>query len=425
MHLNLNNTVYENFYAPLFQALDSNRSIRNCPEYSDRSHVFSSVSRVIENVESGREWIQQSEAQLERKGRVGEFFDALRSTRRTAMVASIAEEVAAHTKASTLSMHDPLSTYEELNGFEVFASDGHTLAPSAHEDMIEGKVRSHTHIFSLSLRGHYLTHLELCTPEIGKKKEREIKTLQRIKGRALRMGAAKGMKVIHCYDPAVVGYQHWKNWKQGNGVYIITVEKSNSALKLVKELTFEASDPRNNGVVCDESVISSEGIALRRVTSVDPVTNKRYRFLTNEMTLPPGIIAFLYKLCWDIEKSFDQSKNKFHEQKGWAKSNNSKKQQACLITIVHNLCILLERKLQAEEDIVDQKSRQKRQKLRNKEKTQAKENGNPFNAMVGACNRITQRSLQFIRWLRGSLRIKTPWTAAIEVLRPLMLEYLS
>ena len=139
MHLNLNNTVYEYFYAPLFQALDSNRSIRNCPEYSDRSHVLSSVSRVIENVESGREWIQQSEAQLERKGRVGEFFDALRSTRRTAMVASIAEEVAAHTKASTLSMHDPLSTYEELNGFEVFASDGHTLAPSAHEDMIEGK----------------------------------------------------------------------------------------------------------------------------------------------------------------------------------------------------------------------------------------------------------------------------------------------
>ena len=178
-------------------------------------------------------------------------------------------------------------------------------------------------------------------------------------------------------------------------------------------------------MVCDESVISSEGIALRRVTSVDPVTNKRYRFLTNEMTLPPGIIAFLYKLRWDIEKSFDQSKNKFHEQKGWAKSNNSKKQQACLITIVHNLCTLLERKLQAEEDIVDQKSRQKRQKLRNKEKAQAKENGNPFNAMVGACNRITQRSLQFIRWLRGSLRIKTPWTAAIEVLRPLMLEYLS
>jgi len=83
---------------------------------------------------------------------------------------------------------------------------------------------------------------------------------------------------------------------------------------------------------------------------------KKYRFLTNEMTLPPGIIAFLYKLRWDIEKMFDQSKNKFHEKKAWAKSKNSKKQQAHFITIAHNLCILLERILQDEEGIVDQKS---------------------------------------------------------------------
>ena len=117
------------------------------------------------------------------------------------------------------------------------------------------------------------------------------------------------------------------------------------------------SDPRNHGVLSDESIISSEGIALRRVTYVDPVTNKKYRFLTNEMTLPPGIIAFLYKLRWDIEKSFDQSKNKFHETRAWAKSNNSKKQQANFITIAHNLCILLERKLREQEGIVDHTTR--------------------------------------------------------------------
>ncbi len=95
----------------------------------------------------------------------------------------------------------------------------------------------------------------------------------------------------------------------------------------------------------DESLLSSDGITLRRVTYTDPVTNKKYRFLTNEMTLPPGMIAFLYKLRWDIEKLFDQSKNKFHEKKAWANSNNSKKQQANFITITHNLCVLIERKL--------------------------------------------------------------------------------
>jgi len=387
--------------------------------------VISCVSRVIENVESGRGWVQDSAAQLNRVGGVGEFFDALRSKRRTDMVAAIAADVAAQVKAVTLSIHDPLSMHEELNGFDVFASDGHTLAASAHENIIMGKVRPHTHIFSLSLRGHYLTHLDLCTPELGKKKEHEIKTLQRIKGSLLRMGAAKGVKVIHCYDPAVIGYQYWQNWKQGNGVYIITVEKSNSTLKQVRALSFDPSDPRNNGILSDESLISSDGITLRRVTYIDPVTNKKYRFLTNEMTLTPGIIAFLYKLRWDIEKIFDQSKNKFHEKKAWADSNNSKKQQANFIAIAHNLCVLMERKLQDEEGIVDQKSINKRRIRRELEKAQAEENGNLFNAMVEACDRVTQRSFQFIRWLRSALKNKTPWRDAIEALRPLMLRYLS
>jgi hypothetical protein len=169
MHLDLNNNVDEHFFAPLYQSLNSNPNIRNCPKYSDSRHVVGSVSRVIENVESGRDWVQQSASQLERDAGVGEYFDALRSPRRTEMVTAIAADVVAQVKARTLSLHDPLSAHEELNGFEVFASDGHTLAPSAHEDMIEGKVRPHTHIFSLSLRGHYLTHLERCTPELGKK----------------------------------------------------------------------------------------------------------------------------------------------------------------------------------------------------------------------------------------------------------------
>jgi len=57
--------------------------IRNCPEYSDYDHVMSAVSRAIENTTSGREWTQQSGGQLDRATGVGEFFDALKSSRRT------------------------------------------------------------------------------------------------------------------------------------------------------------------------------------------------------------------------------------------------------------------------------------------------------------------------------------------------------
>jgi IS4 transposase len=69
---------------------------------------------------------------------------------------------------------------------------------------------------------------------------------------------------------------------------------------------------------------------------------KTYTFLTAEMTLPPGIIAFLYKCRWDIEKVFDQNKNKLSENKAWANSATAKKQQAhpTLITI-HSLASYL------------------------------------------------------------------------------------
>ena len=73
---------------------------------------------------------------------------------------------------------------------------------------------------------------------------------------------------------------------------------------------------------------SSNGTTLRRVTYKDSATGKVYRFITNELTLPPGLLAFLYKLRWDIEKIFDQVKNKLMEQKAWANSQTAKIQQA-------------------------------------------------------------------------------------------------
>ncbi len=270
-----------------------------------------------------------------------------------------------------------------------------------------------------------MSHLELCSPDIGKKKEHEIKTLQRAPAHALRMGEPKRTKVIHCYDPAIIDYRLWGNWKQSKGVYIITVEKSNSALGFHSKKQWDASDRRNNGVLFDEMVISSSGCKLRRVTYCDPVTGKHYHFLTTETTLPPGIIAFLYKIRWDIEKFFDQSKNKFGEKRGWAKSEASKKQQALFIAMAHNLCIIFERLIEKEEGIVDRKSAQKREARREEEKQKARSYGNPFNAMVESCRRITQRSFQFIRWLRSSLRSAALWRPAIDYLRPLMVKYIT
>ena len=76
---------------------------------------------------------------------------------------------------------------------------------------------------------------------------------------------------------------------------------------------------------------------MRRVKYRDPTTGNEYSFLTNEMTLPPRVIAFLYQKRWDIEKVFDEFKNKLGQKKAWAKSDTSKIQQALFMTTTHNL----------------------------------------------------------------------------------------
>jgi len=55
-----------------------------------------------------------------------------------------------------------------------------------------------------------------------------------------------------------------------------------------------------------------------------------FEFLTNvtDHNVPPGVLAYLYKMRWNIEKSFDEIKNKLGEQKAWASTPTAKSMQA-------------------------------------------------------------------------------------------------
>jgi len=96
---------------------------------------------------------------------------------------------------------DPFAEHKELEKFHVYATDGHSLGASAHESPIQGKKRAVNHIFSLNLRTHTLAYVDLCNAQGRQKKEHEIKKLKSLEVKTLRMGAPKGIKVIHVYDP--------------------------------------------------------------------------------------------------------------------------------------------------------------------------------------------------------------------------------
>lgn len=79
-----------------------------------------------------------------------------------------------------------------------------------------------------------------------------------------------------------------------------------------------------------------------RIEYVDPETKIKYSFITNDPTLRPGVVAFLYKIRCKVEKAFDVTKNKLFEQKAWAESLTAKTMQANMTVFRYNFIVILE-----------------------------------------------------------------------------------
>jgi len=410
---------------PVLMALENSEYKRDCPSYSDAQHLRVGIERVIQNTRSGRSWLVHCHLVHGILVRVRNFFKTLESKRRTRMVEDVSGSVRSEVDSRYCGgLHDPLAKHSELADFAIYATDGHSHCAASHENPIGGKIRAINHIYSLNLRSHSMGHLALTEPACGKKKEHEIRTLKRTGSQKLRMEEKTGTKVIHAYDPAIIDYAQWHRWKQGHGIYIVTLEKSNSALGKPQTTPFDIADPRNTGVLSDERVCSSKGYKLRRIRYRNPENGKVYTFITSEFTLPPGLIAFIYKLRWDVEKSFDQVKNLFGEKKAWATSAESKIQQAGFIALAHNLVLMLEREIEEREGIRDTKVLERKAKRLKESADAATSVGRVFNPLVSGMHRVTKRSAQFIDWLQVCLDHRTCWRAAIEQLRPLMEKYL-
>ena len=145
---------------------------------------------------------------------------------------------------------------------------------------------------------------------------------------------------------------------------------------------------------------TGQSTLVRRVTYRDPVSGKLFEFITTVFDVPPGVIASLYKRRWDIEKVFDELKNKLNESKAWATSPTAKKMQAHFLCLAHNLLELLTRRLAAEHQIRDEAGLRRQQKRLDQQKAAAAKKGRILSSLLTASLRPLQRSIKLIRWLR-------------------------
>jgi hypothetical protein len=388
------------FFAPARSALLNSDRQRNCPELSDVQWMQMGVTRVLKECRSGRGFLQDwamsqpEEASVD----VSLFFETLKSSRRLALIEDTNTMVARSMPSHPDGLIDGL---EELAKFDIFAGDGHYHSTSTHEPLIQGKRRAVGHFYTLNLRTHGLTHLAAADHQDGlKKAEHDMHVLKRMSRAALRQGAAKGRKVLYVWDCAGIDMRQWFNWKQSAAVYFLSRNKENMKITYYGEKEFDHDDPINAGVLSDNLVTNaSAGVTFRLIKYKCPNTGTEYEFISNQMTIRPGVLAWLYMRRWDIEKTYDTFKNKMNEQKAWAKSKNAKTMQAQFLCLAHNLMVLLQNSISEENQIEDQKE-MKRAKTRCKTVIEkCKELGSNISPLYLNPYKRSQFSLKFIRWL--------------------------
>jgi Domain of unknown function (DUF4372)/Transposase DDE domain len=88
--------------------------------------------------------------------------------------------------------------------------------------------------------------------------------------------------------------------------------------------------------------------ALRRVSYLDVETRKRFKFLTNNFTLPALTIAQIYKSRWQVELFFKWIKQHLRIKSFFGTSENAVKTQIWIAVSVYVLVAIIRKRLQME-----------------------------------------------------------------------------
>ena len=327
------------FLAPAETLLEQCRHRRQCASLTDGQWLRAGVLRVLQAADSGRGFLQSFARWLPPKLDRGLFFAAPRSPRRRDLCAELSRGLFKNVPTAD----DPFASIKALERFDLYAADGHRSGASAHEPLIDGRKWATGQFYCINLRSKAMMHLASALD--GSKREHDMHVLKRLGAKTLRQGAPKGRKVLYAYDCAGIDFSLWHYWKQQAGIYFVSRVKENMRLETLGVNDYDRGDPVNAGVLVDELAGTSQHVLMRRIVYKDPASGQHYEFVTSEMTLPPGVICYIYRRRWGIEKAFDECKNKRGQSRAWGAGQTARDTQAHFICICHNLLLILEERL--------------------------------------------------------------------------------
>jgi len=109
---------------------------------------------------------------------------------------------------------------------------------------------------------------------------------------------------------------------------------------------------KTTGLQCDQTIVLTGFCVrkdypekLRRIRYLDPETNKRFVFLTNNFVLPALIIAQLYRARWHVELFFKWIKQHLRIKAFYGTSENAVKTQIWIAIAVYVLVAIVKKRL--------------------------------------------------------------------------------
>jgi hypothetical protein len=415
------NTVFGDLLVPIHTAL---KKVRYRPKQfrtlSMANFIGVAVFRHLQGINSLREQVQAlshfSNEDMEHLILArSTLSDALSSSKRLSIVSEVQKELVQQAKEV---LPDRLSDIPGLGSRPVYALDGTYQQESAHYKKCTPSQGGED-----NPKGHAL--LTFYDVRLGCPHDAYVDTRSRHETAMLRDYAKQTNAVtaeknaLWLADRAFVDAPFWDRQKKKLKATVITRMKNNLVIEGTKER--EVSDLfLNHNVVLDEEVILKSSSSVWRRVHFLTESGKEMIFLTNDMTLEPGVIAFLYLRRWDEEKCFDTWKNDYSQGKAWGLSIVAIDNQTRLAIITNLLVAMLLNEKMEDWGISDEKALKKREK-------RIEQNQAEFVPMMWFSDlyRYTAKvSRQALRFLKYCFYKKSSHRLYERQLKPMLLRYI-
>ena len=348
MHRLTDNTVLADLLDPVSRALARVRQGTVGRTLTMPDFIALGVLRQLQGIPTLREQVQillHLDPETAVRGPLARstWSDALASPSRQAALAGV---VPALVKEARAVLPDRLVDIPGLGDRPVRAIDGTYQAESAHFRRCTPRQGGED-----NPKGH--AWLSFYNLRLGLPEDVRVETRSRHETRILRdydeeaQALTRDRRGLWLVDRGFIDAPFWDAKKRALQITLITRMKSNLCIHSTEGLPI-AADPANAGVLHDLRVTLASSREAWRLITYRARRGSVLQFLTNDFSLLPGVVAFLYFRRWEEEKCFDTWKNDFAQAQAWGKGTVAIANQARLAIITSLLvAILLHRRLGA------------------------------------------------------------------------------